>query len=247
MTLLAGDIAFTGFNADGSDNLAFVALAPIAAGTLIYFTSNEWNGTGWADFAEDAFSLTLSSAIAAGSVVQLNGVGAAGATSPQGTIAAVAGGGTNLGIGNSGEMIYVYLADAATPLVPTTFLTAVSNNSATSGSLTGTGLTYGVNALDLSTVDADADIAAFTGARNTESSYAAYAAVLNNAANWVTQDASGDQSADGTAPDVPFDATAFSLGAPGQTVAFAANSLALSRAEGDAGTRTLTFTFHRGQ
>jgi hypothetical protein len=61
----------------------------------------------------------------------------------------------------------------------------------------------------------------------------------------VTQDAGGDQSIDGTVPDVPFDATAFSLSAPGQTVAFAANSLALSRAEGDAGTRTLTFTVTR--
>jgi VCBS repeat-containing protein len=245
MTLLAGDIAFTGFNADGTDNLAFVALAPIASGTVIYFSGNEWNGTGWVDFNEDAFSLTLSSAIAAGSIVQLNGVGAAGATSPQGTIAAVAGGGTNLGVGNSGEMIYVYLADAATPLVPTTFLTAVSNNGATSGSLTGTGLTYGVNALNLATVDADADVAAFNGSRSSESSFAAYGAILNNAANWLTQDGSGDQFADGIAPDLPFDATAFSLSAPGQAVAFAANSLALSRAEGDAGSRTLTFTVTR--
>ena len=37
MPLAAGSIAFVGYNADGNDNLAFVALEEIAAGETIYF------------------------------------------------------------------------------------------------------------------------------------------------------------------------------------------------------------------
>lgn len=245
MALGTGSIAFTGFNGDGNDNLAFVTFEDIPAGTVIYFSDNEWNGTGWADFAENVFSWTATATVAAGSIVQLNSIGVAGGTSPQGTIAAVAGGGTNLGVGNSGEMIYAYIADAGTPLAPTTFLTAVSNNSGTSGSLTNTGLIYGVNAIDLSAINVDADIGAYTGSRSDQTTMTDYRTVINTATNWITQNASGDQSIDGTAPDVPFSTTAFTLATPGQTIQFAAGSLAVSKAEGDDGTRTLSFTVSR--
>jgi hypothetical protein len=43
-----GSIAFTGFNSDGPDNLAFVALDPIAAGSEIHFTNLGWTGAGFA-------------------------------------------------------------------------------------------------------------------------------------------------------------------------------------------------------
>ncbi len=79
--------------------------------------------------------------------------------------------------------------------------------------LTGTRLTVGVNALDLSVLDDGLDVAAFSGARSGQGSFADYVGVINNPANWIAQDASGDQSADGKAPDVPFSATAFIVGA----------------------------------
>jgi hypothetical protein len=47
MAVGPGSIAFTGFNADGNDNLAFVALETIAAGTVITFTDNEWGGSSF--------------------------------------------------------------------------------------------------------------------------------------------------------------------------------------------------------
>ena len=47
MPLLSGSIAFTGFNADGSDNLAFVALETLSTGTVIHFTDNEWLGANF--------------------------------------------------------------------------------------------------------------------------------------------------------------------------------------------------------
>jgi hypothetical protein len=246
MALGPGSIAFTGFNADGNDNLAFVALEALAAGTVIYFTDNEWNGTGWADFNENAFALTLTSNVAAGAIVTLDTLNSAAPTSNAGTIAAVPGGGSNTGIGNSDEMVYVYVADAATPLVPTAFLTAVSNDGATSGSLSGTGLAYGSTALDLAGIDTDADIAAYNGARDNQASFANYAAILNTAANWIAQDGGGDQSFDLATPDLPFSTTAFTLSASeNQSIGFAAGSLTLAQAEGNAGTTAFSFTVQR--
>jgi VCBS repeat-containing protein len=250
MALGPGSIAFTGFNADGTDNLAFVALTEIPAGTVIYFSDNEWNGTSFSDAAESIFSFTAAAAIAPGTIVTINNIGEGTASSPLGTVVIpVAGGGTNRGISNGDEVVYAYLADAATPGTPTTFLTAVANGgySSVNGVLTNTGLTVGATALDLGALDDDVDIAAYTGARNSQSSFAGYAAALNTASNWVGQDASGDQSADGTAPDVPFSTTAFTLGAavPPQTLAFSAASLTQTVAEGDAGPRTVTFTVQR--
>ncbi|OQW93931.1 MAG: hypothetical protein BWK79_08515, partial [Beggiatoa sp. IS2] len=40
--LSAGDIAFVQYNADGTDNFAFVALVDIPAGETINFTDNGW-------------------------------------------------------------------------------------------------------------------------------------------------------------------------------------------------------------
>lgn len=47
MALVPGSIAFTGFNADGNDGLAFVALAAIPPGTTIFFSDREWTGSGF--------------------------------------------------------------------------------------------------------------------------------------------------------------------------------------------------------
>lgn len=245
-----GDVAFVGFNSDGADNLALVALKELPSGTVLYFSDNEWNGTTWADFNEGTFALTLTSTVAAGAIITIDAIGnAANTVSNVGTVANVAGGGSNRGLGNSGEQVYVYIANAGTPLTPTAFLAAVSNDgfSGTSGNgtLTGTGLEAGASAINLATADAGADIAAFTGARSNQTSFAAYLASINNAANWVTQDASGDQSADSTAPDVPFSGQAFSLAAAAQTIGFANASLTRSVDEGNGGSKTISFTVER--
>ncbi|WP_373289736.1 choice-of-anchor I family protein, partial [Polymorphobacter multimanifer] len=214
-----GDLAFVGFNSDGADNLALVALKAIDAGTVLYFSDNEWNGTAWTDLNESSFALTLTSSVAAGGIIKLDNIStAASTTSNVGTVASVAGGGGNRGLANANEQVYVYVADAAAPLAPTAFLTAVSNDGFAGALLAGTGLVAGQTALDLATVDAGADIAAFTGARNTAASFADYLPILNNAANWATQDAAGDQSADGIAPDVPFSNEAFTTAGPGLSI-----------------------------
>ena len=213
MPLAAGSIAFVGYNGDGNDNLAFVALEDIAAGEIIYFEDNEWNGSGWVDTNEGAVKWTASSSVAAGTIVRIDNIGIGTITASTGTVVDASllspSRGTNRGIGAADEIIYAYQGSAASP----TFITAIASGgfNATNGLLTGTGLTAGVNALDLSTLDDDADIAAFNGLRNTQTTFAEYLPIINNPANWIAQDGAGNQSIDSTAPDVPFSSTAFTL------------------------------------
>ncbi|MBJ7257492.1 MAG: hypothetical protein JHC69_11875, partial [Akkermansiaceae bacterium] len=90
--LNTGDIAFTGFNADGNDDLAFVALVPITGGKEIFFTDNEWNGQaigagGAFNTGEMEFKWTAPvGGVPAGGIVVLIGVGAASPTANVGTV-----------------------------------------------------------------------------------------------------------------------------------------------------------------
>jgi predicted extracellular nuclease/uncharacterized protein YjiK len=243
MALTAGNIAFVGFNADGSDNLAFVALVDINPNEVIIFEDNEWNGTTWLDTNENAFSWTATSLVTAGTIVSIENIGAGVIAASTGTaVLPVAGRGSGRGIGNSNEVIYAYQGDPAAP----TFITAISNvgfTALSSGLLTNTGLTAGTNAIDLSPKDDGADIAAFDGARNNQASFAAYLPIINNPNNWITQDAGGDQNADGTAPDAPFSSTVFTINAGATpTVTIAAQDANAAEAATDAGTFRISRT-----
>jgi len=244
MALGPGSIAFVGFNADGNDNIAFVALETLPAGTVIFFQDNEWSGTAF-NTGESAWSWSTTVDVPAGTVIRIDNIGGALATD----ITASAGTATfvdasNRGLSSGDEIVYAFVGTNAT--TPSTFLTAFASNSLTSGaSLDGTGLTAGVNAMSFG-VASGADIAAFNGARNDQASFAGYASIINNPANWIFQDGSGDQSIDTIAPDVPFSSTAFTVtGTETQDVAFAAGSLAVSVLEGDTGTTGLSFTVER--
>ncbi|WP_156680085.1 choice-of-anchor I family protein [Sphingomonas profundi] len=240
MALGAGSIAFTGFNSDGNDNIAFLAAEALEAGTTIYFTDNEWTGTAF-NTGESSFSWTASDAVAAGTVIRIDTVNG-NPTTNIGSVSYVDG--TNKGLSNGGEIVYAYTGTAT---VPTAFLAAVASDgfTADSATLAGTGLAVGSTALEFT---GGIDIAGYTGPRSGLASYAAYVAALNTAANFTTQNAGGDQSIDGITPDAPFPTDGFTLGgAPGesQRVGFAADGLTVSQAEGDAGQSLLTFTLVR--
>src|SRR5262245_27320183 len=242
MALGPGSIAFTGFNSDGNDNLSFVAIDAIPAGTTIYFQDNEWNGSAF-NGGESAWSWTATGDVPAGTIVTIDNIGTGTVSSNLGSVAFVEA--TNRGVANSDEIIYAFVGSSAT--APTAFLAAIANDTFTNGggTLTGTGLTAGVNAIELAGIDADADVAAFAGSRGDQASRAAYLPIINNPANWATQDAAGDQAADGTAPDVPFSNTAFTISGTAQTVAFSAGSVNVSQAEGNSGTTSFTFVVER--
>ncbi len=127
MALGAGSIAIVGFNSDGNDNLAFVALQDIDAGESIIFEDNEWNGSGWNDSNENAFIWTAETKVTAGTIVLLNNVGVTNPAPSASTGSVVFGDtgvyGGNHGIANSGEAIYAYTGTRArrflSPLSPT--------------------------------------------------------------------------------------------------------------------------------
>ena len=226
MPLSAGDIAFVGFNADGNDNIAFVTLVDINVGEVIIFEDNEWNGTAFGDTNEGAFSWTATNVVPAGTIVRIDNIGTDTIAASTGTATTpVTGRGSNRGISTSDETIYAYQGTAASP----TFITAIANGgfSSSNGVLDNTGLTVGVNAIDLSTVDDDVDIAAYNGSRSGQASFASYLPLINNPANWITQDATNDQSNDNIAPDVPFSGDAFvvaSGGNPSVNISVSSNS-----------------------
>ncbi len=217
--LSPGAIAFVGFNADGNDDLAFVALAPIAANEVIRFTDNEWNGSpvgaggAFMDSNEGIITWTApTGGVAPGTVVMLGSLGSLGSlgtTAPAASVGTVSRSGSfNLGIED--ETVYAY--QGAT-LAPSGFLAVIATHSA--DLTTGTGL----SPAHMIRLPDDEDIAAYTGSRSNQASFAAYLTLLDDTGNWLTQDADGDQSADGTAPDVPFAATAFTLAVTENTFA----------------------------
>ncbi len=244
MALSAGAIAFVGFNADGNDNIAFVALTAIAVGETIVFEDNEWNGTSFSDINEGAFSWTATTVVAAGTIVRIDNIGTGTIAASSGTAATpVTGRGSNRGIGADGEAIYAYQGTATAP----TFITAIANSgfSATTGLLTGTGLTAGTNALDFSAVDPGADVAEYTGVRTGQTDFNAYRSLINTPTNWVTQDATGDQSIDTIGPEVPFSPTVFAIGSttpPPSPSAPTVNLSVSSTAGVEANTTAITVT-----
>ncbi|UPJ51762.1 choice-of-anchor I family protein [Bradyrhizobium sp. 200] len=261
MALGPGSIAFIAFNADGNDGFAFIVIDPIAAGTIIRFSDNEWNGLaigsgGAFNTGEGGLTWTNGeSELAAGTIVEFLNTSSAGTRSANiGTIS----GGT-IALGNSDESIYAFVGTSES--APATFLTAVTNtnggfNSAASGSLAGTGLTAGSTALVLPRTDG-ADVAAYdpTLGGLYFASRAAALAAFNSTTNFVAQSGSGDQNADETTPDAPFltdpqspiAGVTFTIqsGTPPQTVAFATGSVPVSHAESNAGTTAFSFTVER--
>ncbi len=242
-----GDIAFTGFNADGNDNLAFVALAPIPSGTVIYFTDEEWNGTAWATNTEAAWTWTATENIAAGVVVTIDNVNGlftplTPTTSNLGTITAIVdvANTNNAGFGATDEAVFAYESDGTlnangVPNATGNFLAVIANEDATGSgiSLTGTGLSEAAGTAILFTLDEDG--MAYTGSRAGQTAIADYLLLLaDKTTNWTTQ------ASDGTLL-LPFSLTPFSEGALSNTLTLSASPATFSEsATNPASTGTIT-------
>jgi len=204
--LTAGDIAFTSFNAD-EDGLSFVALTTIAAGTTVYFSDNEWNGSAFNTGESHNQWSSGASDIAAGTVVRLAAYDKTSLSASIGTLSRVSvSGSANWGLANSNETVYAYMgSDASTP---TAFLAAITNGSfATDGSLSGTGLAEGTTAIRLNSLATSAtpDYAEYSGPRSGLASFADYRSLLADAAHWTVDTSNGSYAS--TVPDT----TAFSI------------------------------------
>ncbi len=191
-----GDAAWIGFNADAPDSAAFVTFQSVAGGTTLYFTDNEWDGAAWTT-GEGFLSLTLDSALSAGSVVNLSELDSASRTS---SVGAVVSEGGSFNLSASSDQLYLYLGTSATN-VPTLFLSALNSaGSWAANELTGTGLTDGTTAFTLAS---STDAARYIGPRTGETSLGDYLPeIADVGTNWETT------TGDGTAY-TPFDNTSF--------------------------------------
>ena len=214
----AGDVMLTGFNADGTDDLAFVLLSSYDANTTIYFTDNEWDGSAF-NTGENYWSWNAAVNLDAGTIVNLSTLSSIASVAASIGTVTFNGSPSNPGLSASGESIYVYMGssfDTATP----TFLTALGTggfvNASPTGLLTNTGLTVGSTAVAFT---GNEDIAAYTASRTDQLSFADYQNKLANPLNWASQNASGDQDQDGIGPDVPFSSAPFTtVPEPSQTL-----------------------------
>jgi MYXO-CTERM domain-containing protein len=119
-------------------------------------------------------------------------------------------GNSNWGLSNSGETVYAYIGTGAT--APTTFLSAITNGTfAAHGSLTNTGLSAGVNAIELTAkagASSEPDYAEYNGVRSGLSNFADYKAQIANVNNWNVDTVNNSVSA-GVVPNT----TAFTISA----------------------------------
>jgi PEP-CTERM motif len=167
--LSMGDLAFNSFNAD-EDGFSVVALANIAAGTKIYFQDNEWI-SGSFNTGEGSMTWTTG-AIAAGTVVRFSNTDTTSIATTSGSVTG------QIAMSQSNEAVYAFLGTSST--APITFLTAISADPAVS--LAATGLTVGTNSI---VIPNGTDFGNYNGARAGQSSFAAYAGLVNNVANWT--------------------------------------------------------------
>ena len=200
--LATGAIAFTGFNADGNDDIAFVALTAIPGNAVIYFTDNEWNGSpigsggAFNDFNESEWMWTAPvDGVAAGTVVTINNINTTTTTSV-GTVAFTDS--ANRGLSTSGDAVYAFQGSSHTAEV---FLAEISSDAA--ASIVNSGLTAGSTAVVLS---ASSDGARYKGSRSNQTTFAGYLSLIGNVATNWDDIANGD----GTTY-LPFNTAAFTL------------------------------------
>lgn len=242
MAIGPGSIAFVGINTGGGadeDWLAFVALENIAAGTTIYFSDNELLSGSAASFnAGESYTKWVAPAVGiqAGSIVKITHWDtAASLAATSGTASAVTvASSTNRGFSQGADSVYAYLAasdaSAATPL---THLARINIGNVEDGVVPDAlGPTQRISFLS------GAEHAVYVGPRAGETSFAGFLDDINNPANWTT-------GTGATASAVSPTDFAVAGGSETQSVAFASGSLDVAVPEGNAGTKTVSFTIER--
>ena len=123
--LIAGDVALIGWIDNGSpDSFAFVTLAPISTGEVVYFTDNGWTGAEFrspsatdGDGNETLSKWTADASIAAGTIIRSTDV----SPSFTWTLSGLVPGGTSgefapLSLSNPNEQIYAFQGSTNLPL-----------------------------------------------------------------------------------------------------------------------------------
>ena len=174
-TLTPGDLAIIGVSVD-DEQVLLVALSNIPSGESVFFTDEEWGGS---DFnSGEGFYEWVTPAIAAGNTVVLDTSG----SSAGGTVTQQTG---SFALGNSGDGVFIYQASGNTYDSGTyTILGFAGEDSGDAGTLTGTGLTEGTNAVYFG-----GDNGIYTGPR-TSNDKSTHLTNIYNSANWATSGSS---------------------------------------------------------
>ncbi len=119
-TLTAGDIAFTGYTSDGTDQFSFVLTVNISSGTQIRFTDKGYlDASGFVSSSETEVVWTALSAMSKGDQVLITGNSAsAGSVS-----------GTALSFSSGGDQVFAYQGSQVSP----SFIAGLHNNVEPSG------------------------------------------------------------------------------------------------------------------
>ncbi len=166
-----GDIAIIGYNFDGTDTFAFVALVQIDAGAMITFTDNGWTAGGTFRPGEGTLVWTAASSIATGTVIQPSDMG-------------------TMSFSASGDQILAYQGSNSTP----SFVYALQSNTSgwqsdagdSNSSTLPTGLINGSTAVAIPEVDN----AIYTGTTfsNLSHNAAYFLPLIGDSTNWQTSD-----------------------------------------------------------
>lgn len=182
-TLRPGDLMFSTWNAN-QDGWALIALVDLAPSTNVYFSNDAWRaGGGYAPGGGFERWDSGPIKITAGSVIRFTNIDSPTAlAASSGSLArVVVPGSSYLNLSQTGGTLYAYQGQSATQ--PSVFVTAISNGGfePSIGSLGGTGLSAGVNAVRL--VEG-ADFAEFTASRTLSLSADAYRSQLAATDAW---------------------------------------------------------------
>ena len=204
MALNPGDLLFVGWDSD-NDDIAFVATTDLAAGEVIYFTDDEWDGTSF-NGGEQYMEWTVPAAgIEAGTVItiDMNRSTRTASIDAGGTFDYMRGG---YDIAQGNEMFWAFQGtrngDFATP---TNFIAVIGNeadgNDNQTPNLTNTGLTTSNGAI---IIDGDEDYMEFTadGALDSPVVRDDLIAEILDTSNWSTADGPGNNNPNGTGFDV---------------------------------------------
>ncbi len=187
-----GDLAFTAINADGNDDFAIVLLNTIPANTVVYFTDASWDNatTSFVESGNDGYLQWDSGneELPPGTVISFNDINNSSLTSFGVSLGSIVTSNA-ISLVATGETLLAYLGTNKDN--PTTFLTGIKNASLVTNELLGTGLTAGVDFLELNPFTSP-DGGEYTGSRTNQSNYADYLSLLTDKSNWTINNSNGE-------------------------------------------------------
>ncbi len=199
--LVAGDIAFIGYNSDDPDGFTFITLTNIPAYEMIYFTEEGWNGSDWSGSPDETHYSwhAPSGGLPIGSIVYIYESSANVLTASSGTMSVLLTG-TSFYY-DTGDQVLAYQSDSgADPALPTFIAglhsdynslnydpTTTWSTSALSSeptlSTVPTGLTNGVNCVSLFPATTEYQNAKYNGTLTGNSN--AIRTAINTYTNWI--------------------------------------------------------------